>query len=227
VYNHSTNCTFITAGAFIPNGIWATTYDGSYLFADGGCGKIFLRSGNGAVDYTSPFAQTSGVISDMAFLTQEGQTALYYVTNEAGELHKITLPAPVPTPPAPGTASTVAIGTQAPVTAAATRCRIVDVRELLASTARVRIAASHCKPHEIVVAMRDGRAVRRHHELVRAALTAKPKRPAGRRRVWTLRVESIMQKPGRTYSAGTTETVWVGWEATPKAIAEEPGGRYV
>ncbi|HTA06248.1 MAG TPA: PQQ-dependent sugar dehydrogenase [Solirubrobacteraceae bacterium] len=227
-YNHSTGCTFITAGAFIPNGIWATTYDGGYLFADGGCGKIFLRRSDGSVDYASPFAQTSGVISDMAFITQEGQTALYYVTNEAGELHKITLPAPVLTltPPTPGTASTVATRTQAPV-APPTSCRIVDVRELLASTARVRIAASHCKPHEIVVAMRDGRAVRRHHEFVRAGATARPKRSPGPRRVWTLRVESVVQKPGRTYSAGTAETVWVGWEATPRGIAGKPGGRYV
>jgi glucose/arabinose dehydrogenase len=225
-YNHSTNCTFITAGAFVPKGIWATTYDGGYLFADGGCGEIFLRSSDGSVDYANPFAQTSGVISDMTFLTQGGQTALYYVTNEAGELHKITLPAPVLTPPAPGTASTTAIGTLAPVTAPA-RCRILDVRELLALTATRRIAASHCKAHEVVVAMRNGRAVRRHRKFVRAALTARPKKSPGRRRVWTLRVESIEQEPGRTYSVGTTETVWVGWEATPKRIAKKPNGRYV
>jgi hypothetical protein len=75
--------------------------------------------------------------------------------------------------------------------------------------------------------MRNGRAVRRHHEFVRAALAERPERSPGQRRVWTLRVESVVQKPGRTYSAGTTETVWVGWEATPRRIARKPGGRYV
>ena len=72
VYNHSTGCTYITAGAFIPNGVWAPSYDGGYLFADGGCGKIFLLTSAGTVDYAHPFAQTSGVITDMTFLTQGG-----------------------------------------------------------------------------------------------------------------------------------------------------------
>lgn len=227
-YNHSSGCTFITAGAFIPNGIWATTYDGGYLFADGGCGKIFLRSADGTVNYADPFAQTSGVISDMAFIAQGGQTALYYVTNEAGELHKITLPAPVLTTPAPVTtpALTPATSTLTGATTPAS-CRILDVRELLASTARRRIAASHCKAHEIVVAMRDGRVVKLHHQFVRAASTARPNRSAGRHRSWTLRVEDVAQKPGQTYRTGTSETVWVGWEATPRAIATKPDGRYL
>jgi hypothetical protein len=168
------------------------------------------------------------VISDMAFITQEGQTALYYVTNEAGELHKITLPAPVLTPTALGTVPVAAavVNTLAG-TATPARCRIVDVRELLASTAKRRIAAAHCNAHEIVVTMRGGRVVRRHDKLVPAASTARPQRSVGRRRVWTLRAESVAQKPGRTYSAGATETVWVGWEATPRAIAKKPDGRYL
>ncbi len=229
VYNHSTGCTFITAGSFIPNGIWASEYDDGYLFADGGCGKIFLRSADGSVDYSEPFAQTSGVISDMTFIAQAGQTALYYVTNEASELHKITLPGPAPAPPAlpvltsPPTAS---INTMTGATIPAS-CRILDVRRLLASTAKRTIAASHCKAHEIVVAMRDGRVVRVHHRFVPAASTARPKSSAGRHRIWTLRVESVAQKPGRTYRAGTAETVWVGWEATPREIAEKPDGRYL
>jgi glucose/arabinose dehydrogenase len=108
VYNHSIGCTYITGGAFIPNGTWAPSYDGGYLFADGGCGKIFLLTRAGTVDYAQPFAQTSGVITDMAFLTQGGRTALYYVTNSSSQLHRITLPTPSvvppvtpPTPPAP------------------------------------------------------------------------------------------------------------------------------
>ena len=99
VYNHTSGCTYITGGAFIPNGVWAAGYDGGYLFSDGGCGKIFLLTRAGTVDYAHPFAQTSGVITDMAFLTQGGQTALYYVTNSSGQLHRITLPTPPVIPP--------------------------------------------------------------------------------------------------------------------------------
>jgi glucose/arabinose dehydrogenase len=88
-YNHSSGCTYITAGAFVPNGLWPTQYDGSYLFADGGCGKIWQRSATGAVDYGAPFATTSGVIADMAFVTQGGETSLFYVTNGSSELHRI------------------------------------------------------------------------------------------------------------------------------------------
>jgi glucose/arabinose dehydrogenase len=99
VYNHSSGCLFITGGAFIPNGVWAPSYDGGYLFADGGCGKVFLLTSAGTVDYAHPFAQTTGVITDMAFLTQGGQTALYYVTNATSQLHRITLPTPPVMPP--------------------------------------------------------------------------------------------------------------------------------
>jgi glucose/arabinose dehydrogenase len=74
-YNHSIGCTYITAGAFVPNGLWPG-YDGDYLFGDGGCGKVFLMTSGGSVDYNSPFATTTGLIVDMAFVTQGGQTAL-------------------------------------------------------------------------------------------------------------------------------------------------------
>jgi glucose/arabinose dehydrogenase len=97
VYNHSSGCSFITAGAFIPNGIWPASYDNGYLFGDGGCGKMFLLTSAGTVDYANPFAQTSGVIVDMAFLTQGGQTALYYLTNSTSQIHRITF-APITSP---------------------------------------------------------------------------------------------------------------------------------
>jgi glucose/arabinose dehydrogenase len=224
-YNHGSGCTFITAATFIPNGIWASTYDGGYLFADGGCGKIFLMTSAGAVDYDNPFAETSGLITDMTFLAQGGQTALYYVTFTTGELHRITLPSPAPaapvsTPTAPMTTLTTA--TTPPV-----RCRIVAVRKLLASTARTRIVASHCEPHQTIVAMRHGRPVRRRGKLVRATSASPPKRSPGTHRTWTLRVERVSQQPGRTFVAGSRETIWVGWEATPRRIAEKPNAQYL
>jgi glucose/arabinose dehydrogenase len=88
-YGHSIGCSYITAAAFVPNGVWPAAYDGSYLFGDGGCGKVFRRTSTGSVDYGVPFAATSGVIVDMAFLTQGGRTALYYVTNSSSQIHKI------------------------------------------------------------------------------------------------------------------------------------------
>ena len=90
-YNHSTGCTFITGGAFVPNGIWPANYDGSYLFADGGCGKIWQRTAAGTVNYDAPFATVAGgaTIADMTFMTQNGQTSLYYVTVGSSELHRI------------------------------------------------------------------------------------------------------------------------------------------
>ena len=93
-YNHTTGCTYITGGAFVPNGIWPAEYDNAYLFADGGCGKVWMRTGAGAVDYNNPFAQTSGGIVDMAFITQGPDPALYYVTNGDSKVHKITYDAP-------------------------------------------------------------------------------------------------------------------------------------
>jgi hypothetical protein len=92
-YPHSIGCTFITAGVFVPNGLWPG-YDGSYLFGDGGCGKIFRRAADGSVDSAAPFATTSGVIVDMTFLTQGTQTALYYVTNGSSQIHRVALTPP-------------------------------------------------------------------------------------------------------------------------------------
>ena len=35
--------TFITGGAFVPNGLWPEAYDGAYFFGDGGSGDIWVR----------------------------------------------------------------------------------------------------------------------------------------------------------------------------------------
>ena len=102
VYGHTGGCAYITADAFVPNGVWPADYDGSYLFADGGCNKIWRMTAAGTVDYANPFAQASGVIVDMAFVVQGGDPSLFYVTNGSSQLHKITYDAP----PAP-TSSTL------------------------------------------------------------------------------------------------------------------------
>ena len=97
-YGHAaTGCTFVTAGVFVPNGVWSPQYDDSYLFADGGCGKMWQRTSSGTVDYNNPFAQTSGLIVDMAFVTQNGVPTLTYVTN-SGQVHKIVFTGSSATP---------------------------------------------------------------------------------------------------------------------------------
>jgi len=94
-YSHAaTGCTFITAGAFVPNGAWPKQFDGSYLFADGGCDKIWQRTSTGSVDYANPFHQVSGGIVDMAFVIQGPDPALFYVTNGSNLIRKITYDAP-------------------------------------------------------------------------------------------------------------------------------------
>jgi len=39
-YSHSTGCSSVTGGAFVPQGVWPADYDGDYLFLDYVCGKI-------------------------------------------------------------------------------------------------------------------------------------------------------------------------------------------
>jgi glucose/arabinose dehydrogenase len=93
-YNHSSGCSYITAGVFVPNGVWPSSFDGSYLFADGGCGRMWQRTAAGAVDYANPFTTTSGGIVDMAFVAQGADPALFYVTNGGSQLRKISYDAP-------------------------------------------------------------------------------------------------------------------------------------
>lgn len=97
-YPHADNCAYITAGAFVPNGVWPQQYDNSYLFADGGCNKIWQMAPNGTVNYNSPFDQVSGVITDMAFVVQGGDPSLFYVSNGSSQLHRITYDAPAAAP---------------------------------------------------------------------------------------------------------------------------------
>ncbi len=88
------DCSFITGGAFVPNGVWPKQFDGAYLFADGGCDRIFIRNGAGVVDYANPFHQASGTVVDMAFVVQGNDPALFYVTVGDSMIRKITYDAP-------------------------------------------------------------------------------------------------------------------------------------
>jgi glucose/arabinose dehydrogenase len=74
------NCHAITAGAFVPNGLWPG-YDGTYLFADYICGWMFTLSKEdpGEAFAASDFAPNIGRVVTLAFGPFEGRTrALYY-----------------------------------------------------------------------------------------------------------------------------------------------------
>jgi glucose/arabinose dehydrogenase len=98
-YNHSIGCNVITAGAFVPAGVWQG-YDDAYLFADNGCGRMFAAQ-PGTTGAGSPVL-ASGLtgITDMAFFKQNGASALFYTTYAGGgQLHKVVGPAPHTIPP--------------------------------------------------------------------------------------------------------------------------------
>jgi glucose/arabinose dehydrogenase len=63
--------TYITGGAFVPNGIWPRQFDGAYVFGDGGSGRMWVRTAAGTVNYAAPFHTAPGM-SDMDFVTEPG-----------------------------------------------------------------------------------------------------------------------------------------------------------
>lgn len=93
--------TYVTAGAFVPNGLWPSAFDGAYVFADGGSGRMWVRLANGSIDYGAPFAAGAGGIADATFgFDAAGKAVLYYVQSGGG-LRKIT-PSDAPVPPPTG-----------------------------------------------------------------------------------------------------------------------------
>ncbi len=101
-YGRADGCTYITGGAFVPDGLWPEAFDGAYLFADGGCGKIFVRTRDGGVDYGRPFASGAGQITDMVFAPDVGGVALYYTQNGQGKLRRVTFTGSAPAAPVGG-----------------------------------------------------------------------------------------------------------------------------
>ncbi len=77
-YSHETGCFAITGGAFVPQrSSWGAAYAGKYLFADWGCGTIFvLVMGEDGRYAASPFATGLTTIAPIAF-SPDG-SRLYY-----------------------------------------------------------------------------------------------------------------------------------------------------
>src|SRR5690606_35612441 len=90
---------FVTGGAFTPDGLWPSGYDGTYLYADGGSGTIWMRPADASVVDGTPFVTGAGGIADMTFgFDAEGRLVLYYVQTGGG-LRAVVPPA-APPPPA-------------------------------------------------------------------------------------------------------------------------------
>lgn len=79
-YGHGIGCRSITGGAFVPRGTWGADLDGSYLFADFICSRIFLltpKSGGG-FERTTFAANLNGRPIHLAFAPYKGEEDLYY-----------------------------------------------------------------------------------------------------------------------------------------------------
>ncbi|MDX6647480.1 MAG: hypothetical protein QOK40_3207, partial [Miltoncostaeaceae bacterium] len=92
-YNHDAGCFAITAGAFVPNGVWPAAYDNTYLYGDFVCGTIFRLTPGTAGGFTAAEFATglggSSVIG-MTFGPHGSSQALYYLTLvDGGQLRRI------------------------------------------------------------------------------------------------------------------------------------------
>jgi glucose/arabinose dehydrogenase len=85
------SCYSITGGAFVPAGVWPSEYDGAYLFADFGCGRIFSLKPNGN-GYTTELFVDRRNLSNPTHLTfgPYGNTqALYYLDYERADVRRV------------------------------------------------------------------------------------------------------------------------------------------
>ncbi|HEX4493668.1 MAG TPA: PQQ-dependent sugar dehydrogenase [Acidimicrobiia bacterium] len=90
-YQHATtHCGAITGGAFVPDGLWAPAYDGSYLLGDYVCNRIYrIVPKRGGGWKSSVFARgiaLGGPIA-MRFAPYAQSTALYYTTYTTDSTH--------------------------------------------------------------------------------------------------------------------------------------------
>ena len=117
VYSYShpeSGCAAITGGAFVPNGVWPSSYDGTYLYGDYTCGKIFVLTPNGSGGYTrSEFTNDVGAVVNMTFGPSPQGQGLYYTNySDGGEVRLLESTAPGNRPP---TARMTASPTSGPV----------------------------------------------------------------------------------------------------------------
>ena len=84
-YGRSAGCASITGGAFVPNGVWPSTYNGAYLYADYVCGRIYSLNGSTATQ----FGSNLGPVTTLEFGPFGGTQALYYASY-SGQVRRIS-----------------------------------------------------------------------------------------------------------------------------------------
>jgi glucose/arabinose dehydrogenase/PKD repeat protein len=92
-YPHTSGCSAITGGAFVPEGNWPQSMWHDYVFADYVCGKIFLmdRSGGQVTvqEFRSGLGESSAI--DLVFGPDGAEKSLYYLSfANGGEVRKIS-----------------------------------------------------------------------------------------------------------------------------------------
>jgi glucose/arabinose dehydrogenase len=92
-YPHSSGCTAVSGGAFVPNNLWPPAYDGKYLFGDYVCAKILMLNPTASGYTATDFATGVGDVVDLMFGPAGSTKALYYViwTQDpvGNEVHRI------------------------------------------------------------------------------------------------------------------------------------------
>ena len=86
-YGHGSGCASITGGAFVPAGVWPSTYTGAYIFGDYVCGSLFTISKATDGTYVRSSFDTglgSNSAVAMTFGPFGGTQALYYTTYANG-----------------------------------------------------------------------------------------------------------------------------------------------
>ncbi|MGH3368326.1 MAG: PQQ-dependent sugar dehydrogenase [Nocardioidaceae bacterium] len=92
-YPHSSTCTSVTGGAFVPDGLWPG-YNDVYMFADYTCGRIFELRQNASGQFTrSTFIDGLPGPVHLRFGPHDGSQALYYLDIAQGAVHRVTLAA--------------------------------------------------------------------------------------------------------------------------------------
>lgn len=87
-YGRGAGCGAITGGAFVPDGLWPSAYNGRYLFGDYVCGRIQSLRLTVLGWAAEAFADQAGAVIDMVFGPWGSSRALYYSTL-AGQVRRI------------------------------------------------------------------------------------------------------------------------------------------
>jgi glucose/arabinose dehydrogenase/PKD repeat protein len=115
-YHHGADGGAATGGAFVPNGVWPSSYDGGYLLADYVFGKIWLLKpgASGCRSCTPPtsnmavtdFADIARIVS----LRFGPDNALYYTSREGGAVRRIRFVGAMNRPPTANIAASPTAG---------------------------------------------------------------------------------------------------------------------